>query len=130
VRNERGGPGIGEKEWDLRARTKAYALRIIRLYVSLPKTTEAQIIGRQLLRSGTSVGAHYREATRARSPAEFVSKIEGGLQELEESGYWLELLIESGIMAEALLADLYNETEELTAIFVSSAKTAKKRKKK
>ena len=72
---------------DLRARTKAFALRIIRLYSSLPKTTEAQVLGRQLLRSGTSVGAHYREATRARSPAEFISKIEVGLQELEETVY-------------------------------------------
>jgi len=122
--------GSAEKEWDLRARTKAFALRIIRLYVSLPKTTEAQVIGRQVLKSGTSVGAHYREATRARSPAEFVSKIEGGLQELEETAYWLELLIESGIVPEARLVDLCNETEELTAIFVSSAKTAKRRKRK
>jgi four helix bundle protein len=77
---------------DLRARTKAFALRIIRLYSSLPKITEAQVLGKQLLRSGTSVGAHYREATRARSPAEFISKIEVGLQELEETVYWLESL--------------------------------------
>jgi len=63
---------------DLRFRTRSFALRIIRLYASLPKTTEAQVIGKQLLRSGTSVGAHYMEATRARSVAEFVSKVEGG----------------------------------------------------
>lgn len=110
---------------DLRARTKTYALRIVRLYGSLPKTTEAQILGKQLLRSGTSVGAHYREATRARSRAEFISKIEGGLQELDESGYWLELLSESGIVEKARLADLCAETEELIAIFTSSALTAK-----
>lgn len=110
---------------DLRARTKTYALRIVRLYVSLPKTTEAQVIGRQLLRSGTSAGAHYREATRARSKAEFISKIEGGLQELDESGYWLELLIESGIVTQASLADLCTETDELIAIFTASAMTAK-----
>jgi four helix bundle protein len=66
---------------DLRARTKAFALRIIRLYASLPKMTEAQVLGKQILRSGTSVGAHYHEARRARSTAEFVSKIEGGLQD-------------------------------------------------
>ena len=74
---------------DLKMRTKKFALRIIRLYSAVPKTTEAQVIGKQLLRSGTSVGAHYRESTRARSTAEFISKLEGGLQELEESAYWL-----------------------------------------
>jgi four helix bundle protein len=111
---------------DLRTRTTAYALRIIRLYGSLPKTTEAQVMGRQLLRSGTSVGAHYREATRARSRAEFVSKIEGALQELDESSYWLELLGQSGIVSKQLLADLCTETDELIAIFTTSAMTAKR----
>ena len=110
---------------DLKIRTKSFALRVIRLYASLPKTTEAQIIGKQLLRSATSVGAHYREATRARSTAEFVSKIEGGLQELEESAYWLELLTDADIVPAARLTDLLHEAEELTAILVSSAKTAK-----
>ena len=75
-------PGI-----DLKTRTKDFALRVIRCYTALPKSTEAQVIGRQLLRSGTSVGAHYREAQRSRSNAEFISKIEGGLQELEEAMY-------------------------------------------
>lgn len=116
---------IASEKRDLRMRTKAYALRIIRLYISLPKTTEAQVIGRQLLRSGTSSGAHYREATRARSKAEFVSKIEGGLQELDESAYWLELLVESGIVTQALLVDLCAETDELIAMFTASAITAK-----
>ena len=111
---------------DLRARTKDFALQVIRLYSSLPKTTEAQVIGRQLLRSGTSVGAHYREAKRARSSAEFVSKIEGGLQELEETVYWLELLAEAKIAGTPQLGKLLQEAEELTSIFVSSAKTAKK----
>jgi four helix bundle protein len=111
---------------DLRPRTTAYALRIIRLYGSLPKTTEAQVMGRQLLRSGTSVGAHYREATRARSRAEFVSKIEGALQELDERSYWLELLGQSGIVSKQLLADLCTETDELIAIFTTSAMTAKR----
>ena len=117
----------GEKK-DLRVRTRDFALRIIRLYSSLPKTTEAQVLGRQLLRSGTSVGAYYREATRARSTAEFVSKIEGGLQELEETAYWLELLGSAEIIQEAKLMDLSRELDELTAILVSSARTAKKRK--
>lgn len=110
---------------DLRQRTKQFALRIIRLYSALPKTTEAQVIGKQLLRSGTSVGAHYREATRSRSTAEFVSKIEGGLQELDESAYWMELLVESEIIPETRLKDLLQEANELTAILVTCSKNAK-----
>lgn len=110
---------------DLRHRTKSFALRIIRLSAALPKSTEAQILGKQLLRSGTSVGAHYREAIRSRSTAEFVSKIEGGLQELEESAYWMELLVESQIVAEPRLIDLQEEANELTAILVTCVKNAK-----
>ncbi len=113
---------------DLRARTKKYALRIIRLYASLPKTTLAQTIGKQLLRSGTSVGAHYREADRGKSTPDFISKMEGGLQELDESAYWMELLIEANIVSAAKLADLLQETNELIAIFVASVKTAKGKK--
>ncbi len=113
---------------DLKVRTKEFALRIIRLYGALPKTTEAQVIGKQLLRSGTSVGAHYREGCRARSDAEFISKIEGGLQELEESCYWLELLLEANIMTEQQLSDLMVEADELTAILVTCAKKAKAKK--
>mgnify|MGYP001342000949 FL=1 len=82
----------------LKVRTKQFALEIIRLYAALPKRTEALVLGKQLLRSGTSVGAHYREAQRARSDAEFISKFEGGMQELEETLYWLELLEESRIV--------------------------------
>ncbi len=78
---------------DLSERTSELALCVIRMYSALPKSTEAQVIGKQLLRSGTSVGAHYCEATRAPYTAEFTSKIGGGLQELEETGYWFELLI-------------------------------------
>jgi four helix bundle protein len=117
-----------DRPQDLRARTKTFALRIIRLYVALPKTTEAQVIEKQLLRSGTSVGAHYREAQRAKSDADFINKIEGGLQELEETAYWLELLIESGIVTEERLKPLYTETEELTAIFVSMVKKVKSKR--
>ncbi|GAB4408216.1 MAG: four helix bundle protein [Anaerolineae bacterium] len=119
-----------DRPQDLRVRTKTFALRIIRLYAALPKTTEAQVIGKQLLRSGTSVGAHYREAQRAKSDADFVNKIEGGLQELEETAYWLELLVESGIMTEERLKPLSNETEELTAIFVSMVKKVKSKRGK
>src|ERR687885_2826131 len=89
----------GEGRQDLRERTKAFALQIIRLYSVLPKTTEAQVLGKQVLRAGTSVGAHYREAHRAKSDADFISKIEGALQELDETAYWFELLIESDIFS-------------------------------
>lgn len=83
---------------DLKDRTKAFALRITRLYCALPKTTEAQVLGKQLLRSGTSVGAQYHEAQHAKSDADFVSKIEGATQECEETRYWLDLIQESGII--------------------------------
>ena len=111
---------------DLKNRTKAFALRIIRLYQALPKSGEAQVIGKQILRSGTSVGAQYREACRAKSPADFINKMEGSLQELDETGYWLELLAESKIIPVDKLNDLQKETNELTAIFVASVKTTKK----
>ena len=87
--------GPERKPVDLSERTKAFSLRVIQLYSALPQSTVAPVIGKQLLRSGTSVGAHYREAARSRSDAEFVSKVEGALQELEETAYWLELLGES-----------------------------------
>lgn len=111
---------MSEKEkQELRTRTKNFALRIIRLYASLPKTTQAQILGKQVLRSGTSVGAHYREACRAKSDADFINKLEGGLQELDETAYWLELLVESGTVKAARLRPLMQETNELIAIFVT-----------
>jgi four helix bundle protein len=112
---------------DLRTRTKQFSLRIIRLFGAVPKTIEAQVLGKQLLRSGTSVGAHYREATRARSNAEFISKLEGGLQELEETAYWLELLAEANIVKPELLVNLQEEADELTAILVTCVKNAKKK---
>ena len=115
------------KDIDLKVRTKKFALRIINLFASLPKTTEAQIIGKQILRSGTSVGAQYREACRSRSNAEFISKMQSGLQELDETSYWLELLVEGEIVNEGKLKELASEANELTAIFVSSVKTAKSR---
>jgi len=111
---------------DLKNRTKTYALRIIKLYQALPKSGETQVIGKQILRSGTSVGAQYREACRDKSPADFINKMEGSLQELDETGYWLELLAESKIVPAERLFDLQKENDELTAIFVSSVKTAKK----
>jgi len=111
---------------DLIERTKRFALRVIRLFASLPKSGEAQVLGKQLLRSGTSVGANYREAHRARSRAEFIAKCGDSLREIEESAYWLELLEESGIVPAAKLKDLRNETNELTAILVTVVKKSKK----
>lgn len=113
------------KQERLRDRTKKFALRIIRLFRSLPRSPEAQILGKQLLRSGTSVGANYRAAGRARSKAEFISKIGIVVEEADETVFWLECLIESGIVKEDLLRDLLVEANELVAIFAASQRTAR-----
>lgn len=113
-------------ENDLRDRTKRFALLIVRMFSSLPKTVEAQVLGKQVLRSGTSIGANYREAYRSRSRAEFIAKAGDCLKELEETAYWMELLVESGIVDEKPLAELQKECGELTAIFVTIVKTSKK----
>jgi four helix bundle protein len=118
------------KNQDLRDRTLNFALRIVRLSASLPNTKEAWVLGKQVLRSGTSVGAHYRESCRSRSDAEFISKLEGGLQELDETNYWLELIGKGGILPEKRLADLMKETDELIAIFTASVRTKKRKKEK
>src|SRR5882757_2011838 len=94
---------------DLRNRTKAFALRVIKMFVALPKTEEARVLGRQVLRSGTSVRANYREAQRSRSKPEFIAKIGDCLKELDESAYWLELLVDSGIVQPEKLAPLRDE---------------------
>lgn len=104
---------------DLRDRTKQFALRTIMMFSALPKTTEAQVLGKQVLRSATSVGANYREAYRGRSRAEFIAKAGDCLKEIEETGYWLELLVESGIVEKPRLEGLMAECDELTAIFVT-----------
>jgi four helix bundle protein len=113
------------QENDLRDRTKAFALQIIRMFAAIPKTTEAQVLGKQLLRSGTSVGANYREAYRARSKAEFIAKCGDSLRELEETAYWLELLFEGEIVSQEKLAALRRECDELIAIFVTILKRSK-----
>jgi four helix bundle protein len=110
---------------DLKARTKQFALRILRLYRALPAKEEARIVGRQVLRSGTSVGANYRAACRARSKAEFISKLGIVLEEADETVFWLELLLEGGIVKHEKLDALLKEAQELTSIFVSSLCTAK-----
>ncbi|HET9792702.1 MAG TPA: four helix bundle protein [Candidatus Angelobacter sp.] len=109
----------------LRDRTKAFALRIVKLFQSLPLRTEAQVMGKQLLRSGTSVAANYRAACRARSKAEFVAKIGVVLEEVDESVLWIELLIDSGVLKKERLDELLNESRQLTAIFTASRRTAK-----
>ncbi len=124
IRGERDG-----KRRELRKRTKEYALRIIRVYAALPKTTEAQVLGKQALRSGTSVGAHYREANRAKSDADFINKVEGALQELDETAYWLELLVESGVVDGDRMKPLLKETDELIAIFVTVVTKLKRKVK-
>ena len=111
--------------FDLRERTKAFALRIIRMFVTLPKTEEARVLGEQVLRSGTSVGANFREAHRARSKAEFIAKVGDCLKELDETGYWLELLNESGIVPAEKLLSLQDETHQLLAILTTISKNAK-----
>jgi len=112
---------------DLATRTRQFALRIIRLYEALPKGAVAYTIGKQILRSGTSVGANYREASRSRSKAEFTAKIDISLMELEETRYWLELLGEAGTMKPASLRSLYDEAGELIAILVSISRKTKGR---
>src|SRR5205809_976765 len=98
---------------DFRERTKAYALRIIRLYEALPKNGVSSVLGRQLLRSGTSVGANYRAACRAKSQADFISKLGNVEEECDETLYWLELLIDSGQIKESRVKALMKESDEL-----------------
>jgi len=95
------------------------------MYKALPKTTEAQVLGKQVLRSGTSVGANYHEANRARSRAEFIAKIGDCLKELDETSYWLELVAESAILPLQSMKDLQDECNQLLAIFTTISKTSK-----
>ncbi len=118
-------PEMPKDERDLRDRTKSFALRVVRMFSSLPKTTEAQILGRQVLRSGTSIGANYREAFRGRSRAEFIAKCGDSLRELEETAYWLELLVDANIISSDKLSRVRQECDELTAIFVTILKRSK-----
>ena len=111
---------------DLKDRTRKYALRIIKLYGALPARGAGQVLGNQVLRSGTSVGAHYREAIRSRSRAEYVAKLNGGLMELEETMYWLELVDQSAMLPTEKLAPLKNETDQLIRILVRLIKNWKR----
>ena len=119
-----------ENKKDLKDRTKNFALRIIKMYSSLPRSMEAQVLGKQVLRSGTSVGANYREASQGRSKAEFIAKMGDCLKELEETTYWFELLVEGGILPKKKLSGLLQESKELTAIFITIIKKVKNNIKK
>jgi four helix bundle protein len=114
-----------QPENTLRNRTKQFALRVIRLVDALPQTRAGDVIGRQLLKSATSVGANYRSAQRGRSRAEFCAKLGIVEEESDESSYWLELITESGMMAAELLTDLMREANEITAMVVASIRTAR-----
>ena len=118
----------GERNAELKQRTFEFSIRVVRLVEALPKSATAQIIGRQLLRAGTSVGANYRAAKRARSRAKFIAKLGIVEEECDETVYWIELLTALGVVKEARVAELRHEANELVAITVASIKTARKPK--
>ena len=124
---ERVMPARGD---DLQVRTKRFALRAIRLVESLPRGRTADTVGRQLLRCGTSVGANYRAACRARFPAEFMARMGIVEEEADESAYWIELLVEAGLVDATLVAELAKEANELVAMTIASIKTTRARSRK
>jgi four helix bundle protein len=111
---------------ELKTRTKQFGLRVMKLVDALPKNTAGRALGNQLIRSGTSVGANYRAACRSRSKAEFIAKIGTVAEEADESAFWLELIIDGGLLKLDLISPLHQEAEELTAIFTASGRTAKR----
>lgn len=115
---------------ELKDRTKQFGLRVIKLVRALPRTVDGKAVGGQLVRSGTSDGANYRAACRARSKAEFNAKIGIVLEEADESCYWLEIAIESGMLKSNRVQPLLDEANQLTAIFTQTLKTARQRTKK
>lgn len=119
--------GTPDKSGQLAERTMNFALSVVRLQGKLPRNPVGDVIGRQVLRSATSVGAQYREACRARTPAEFVSKLESSMQELEETGYWLELLQRSETLPATLIQPLAQECDEISRMMVASIRTVKSR---
>ena len=111
----------------LKARTKLFAVGIVKMFRALPKAPEARILGRQVVRSGTSVAANYRAACRARSKAEFTSKIHIVLEEIDETVLWLEMLVDCEIVDRSRMTELLAEAQELMAIFGATWRTAKAR---
>jgi four helix bundle protein len=120
--------GVTMDEEALKRRTKQFALRVIRLVDALPRSRTAEVVGRQLLRSATSVSANYRAACRARSKAEFIAKIGIVEEEADESAHWLEMIVEAGLLPDERVNALLTEANELTAIFVATGRTAKRRR--
>ncbi|HEV7219425.1 MAG TPA: four helix bundle protein [Terriglobales bacterium] len=110
---------------ELKMRTKKFAIRIVKLFQALPHRDDARTLGKQLLRSGTSVGANYRAVCRSRSKAEFLARLGIVVEEIDETVFWLELLVESNIVSQQRLGSLQQEAKELLAIFASSQLTAK-----
>jgi four helix bundle protein len=113
---------------ELRQRSKDFGIRCVRVYQASPRSSAAQVMGTQLLRAGTSVGANYRAACRARSQPEFIAKLGIVIEEADECSYWLELLCETGVMPTKRLQPLMKEADELTAIFNAARTTSRKRK--
>jgi len=120
----------GDRNRDLKKRTKEYALKVIEFVETLPRGRTPDVIGHQLLRAGTSVGANYRSSCRARSPADFIAKMGIVEEEADESLYWMELLIEAGIVKPKNVESLMKEGDELLAITVASINTAKRSRKR
>ena len=112
-------------EIDMKKRTKQFALEVIRLVTELPKTTEGRVVGNQLIRCATSVGANYRAACRGKSKADFIAKLGIVEEEADESCYWLEIIVEGNILTEGKVMALLREANEITAIIVASRKTAR-----
>ncbi|HEV3279830.1 MAG TPA: four helix bundle protein [Terriglobia bacterium] len=119
------GVEMESRQERMKARTRDFAIRVVRLFRALPKSEEVRIIGRQALRSGASVAANYRAVGRARSKAKFISKVGTVVEEADETVFWLELLVAMGIVAAPKLKDLITEANELLAIFAASQRTAK-----
>jgi len=115
---------------ELKQRTRAFAVRVVKMTEALPKRRAGDIIARQVICSATAVGANYRAACRARSHREFTAKIGVVEEEADETLYWLEILVETGLMEEARLKDLSQEAKELTAIFTSASHTARQNRDK
>lgn len=113
-------------EDDLKRRTKDFALRVMKLVGALPETTAGRVIGNQLIRSATSVGANYRSACRGRSKAEFIAKLGIVIEESDECGYWMELIIDGELLPKERVELLMGEANQLTAIMVASRKSAQK----
>jgi len=114
-------------EEELKKRTKQFGLRVIKLVGSLPRSIEGRAIGNQLIRSGTSVGANYRSACRGRSKSEFAAKLGVVEEEADESAYWLELIIEAGLLEKNLVTPLLKEANEIVAIMATSRKSVLRR---